>query len=99
MKVGKRKKQRSLKPFIREELRDPAFAAEFLIASIEEGLDLRVALRELVRAVGTSQFAGLVKELERPNILRALREGSNPRIETLTKLLTPLGLRLGVVRE
>ncbi len=98
MKVTRRKGKRSLQPLIHSELRDPAFAAEFLIASIEEGLDLQVAIRQLIKAMGTTKYAKLVKELERPNILRAVRENSNPRVDTLSKLLAPFGLRLGVVR-
>lgn len=98
MKRVSRKNQKSLTPFIREQLSDPKMAAEFLIASVEEGLDLKVALREVVKALGASRYAKMAKELQRPNILRAVRDGANPRIETVTKLLAPLGLRLGVIR-
>ena len=39
-----------------EDLRDPAFAREFLFAAIDESVDLQVALGE-VRAIGVKEFA------------------------------------------
>jgi DNA-binding phage protein len=82
---------------IREkELRDPDFAREYLLAAVEEGLDLNVALGDVVRAVGTRKYARWLKGIDQPNVLRALRKGSNPTIKTIEKILAPLRLRLSV---
>jgi superfamily II DNA/RNA helicase len=47
---------------------------QILSAAIEEGLDLHRALKRVIEAVGTREFARWVKKIEHPNILRAVQE-------------------------
>jgi DNA-binding phage protein len=81
-----------------ERLRDPEYAREYLLAAIEDGANLQQALADVVRAAGTTRYAGWAKKLERSNILRIVRKGSNPTMKTIERLLEPLGLRLAVVK-
>jgi len=78
-----------------EDLRDPAFAREFLLAAIEEGVSLQVALGKVVRAGGVREFAATVG-MAAPNLLRAINPRHNPTQETLNRLLRPFGLKLGL---
>ena len=78
-----------------EDLREPAFAREFLLATIEEGVSLQAALGKVVRAMGVAEFAARV-EMAGPNVLRAINPRHNPTQETLNRLLQPFGLRLGL---
>jgi hypothetical protein len=43
------------------DLQDPAFAREFLLAAVEEGVPVQVALRKVIRAMGVKEFAAKVK--------------------------------------
>lgn len=79
-----------------KDLRSPAFAREFLMAAIEEGVPLQVALGKVIRAYGVQEFAERTG-IAGPNLVRILRAGYNPTQETLNLLLEPFGLRLGVV--
>lgn len=78
-----------------EDLKDPAFAREFLTASVEEGIPLKLALAKVIRATGVKEFAESV-EMPSPNVLRAIHPKSNPTQETLERLLKPYGLRIGL---
>ena len=78
-----------------EDLRDPEFAREFLMASLDEGVPLQVALGKVVRAYGVKEFARKVK-MASPNLVRAVDRRHNPTQETLNRLLKPFGLKLGV---
>ena len=40
-----------------KDLREAAFAREFLLASIDEGVDLQLALGKVIRAMGVEEFA------------------------------------------
>ena len=98
-KEGKRKSARG-KRFLdvaNAELRDPEYAREFILASMEEGVELRTALNEVAKAVGWSYFARWVHGMERPNVIQALGINGNPTIKTMNKLLAPMGLRVGAV--
>ena len=44
-----------------KDLRDAAFAREFLLASIDEGVDLQLALGRVIRAMGVKEFAAKVR--------------------------------------
>ena len=44
-----------------QDLRDPAFAREFLLASIGEGADILVALGKVIRAMGVKGFGANVR--------------------------------------
>ncbi len=77
------------------DLRDPAFAREFLIASLDDGIPLQTALGKVIRAIGVKEFAARVR-VASPNVLRAISPAHNPRHATLNRLLKPFGLRLGL---
>ena len=78
-----------------EDLRDAAFAREFLLASIDEGVDLQAALGKVIRAMGVKEFAAKV-QMAGPNVLRAINPRHNPTQATLDRLLKPFGLRLSL---
>jgi DNA-binding phage protein len=78
-----------------EDLKNPAFAREFLTASVDEGIPLKVALAKVIRATGVKEFAESV-EMPGSNVLRAIHPKSNPTQETLERLLRPYGLRIGL---
>jgi DNA-binding phage protein len=77
------------------DLRDPAFAREFLLAAIDEGIPLQIALAKVVRATGVKEFAAKVR-MASPNVLRAIGPRHNPTHETLNRLLKPFRLRLSL---
>jgi DNA-binding phage protein len=78
-----------------KDLRDAAFAREFLLASIDEGVNVQVALAKVVRATGVKEFAAKV-HMASPNLLRAINPRHNPTQATLNRLLKPFGLRLSL---
>ncbi len=61
-----------------DDLRDPAFAREFLMASIDEGVAIQVALARVVRAMGVKEFAAKVRMASRMSCGRSIR-GTIPR--------------------
>jgi DNA-binding phage protein len=78
-----------------EDLRDPKFARELLIAAVDEGVPLQQAVAKVVRAMGVKEFAAKIG-MASPNLLRAIDARHNPTQETLNRLLRPFGLRLGL---
>ena len=79
-----------------EDLRDKRFAREFLLAAIDEGVSILVALGKVIRAMGVKEFAASVG-MAPPNVLRAINPRHNPTQETLNRLLRPFRLRLSLV--
>jgi len=77
------------------DLQDPAFAREFLIGAIEEGISLQRALGRVIRAMGVKEFAARAG-MASPNVLRAINPRHNPTQETLNRLLKPFDLRLSL---
>jgi DNA-binding phage protein len=77
------------------DLKDPAFAREFLLAAIEEGISLHQALGKVIRAIGVKEFS-LKTGIASPNLLRAIHPRHNPTQETINRLLKPFGLRLSL---
>ncbi|HLG18270.1 MAG TPA: hypothetical protein VI895_00465 [Bdellovibrionota bacterium] len=99
MKRAKRKNGGRIEPWSKirdKELRNPDFAREYLLAAMEEGLELKVALGDVIRAVGTRKYARWLKGIDQPNLVRAVREGSNPTVKTVERILAPLKLRLSL---
>jgi DNA-binding phage protein len=97
--MKQRKPKGRAKPFreyLDRHLEDPEYAREYLLAAVEEGLDIQIALADVLRAVGATRYQQWVKGVDRPNLLRAVRKGSNPTLRTIEKLLRPLRLRLSV---
>ncbi len=80
---------------VSQDLKDLMYAQTFLLALIEEGGDLQIALGRFIRLYGVKEYAGLVK-MNEPAIQRAINPDHNPTKATLEKLLEPLGLSLGV---
>jgi probable addiction module antidote protein len=78
-------------------LQDPAEAAAYLNAALEEGdraLFLR-ALRNVAEAKGFSHLA-TEAHLNRESLYRMLSKQGNPQLSSLTALLGALNLRLAV---
>ena len=75
------------------DLEDPAFAREFLLGAVDEGVPVQVALGKVIRATGVKEFASKVK-MASPNVLRAIYPRHNPTQDTLNRLLRPFKLRL-----
>jgi DNA-binding phage protein len=78
-----------------KDLRNAAFARDFLLASIDEGVDLQLALGKVIRAMGVKEFAARVR-MASPNVLRAINPRHNPTQDTLNRLLKPFRLRLSL---
>jgi len=84
-----------------ESLQDPAEAAAYLDAALEDE-DIQVfllALRDVAEARGMSRVAAET-DLNRESLYRMLSEEGNPRLSSLEALLHTFGLRLAIeVRE
>jgi|SRR5215510_6728360 len=78
-----------------EDLRDPEFAREFLLAAVAEGISVQKALGKVIRAMGVKEYAAMTR-IASPNVLRAIRAGHNPTQATLDRMLRPFGLKLSV---
>ena len=78
-----------------QDLRDPDFAREFLLASIDEGVSIQIALGKVIRAIGIKEFSARIK-IASPNVLRAINPRHNPTQETLNRLLKPFKLKLSL---
>jgi len=78
-----------------EDLRDPEFAREFLLAAVEEGIAVQKALGKTIRAMGVKEYAAMTG-IASPNVLRAIRAGHNPTQATLDRMLRPFDLKLSV---
>ena len=80
-----------------QDLRDPEFAREFLLAAMDEGVPLRTALGKVIRAMGVKEFAEQAR-MASSNVLRAIHPQQNPTQATLNRLLKPFRLRLSLAR-
>jgi DNA-binding phage protein len=78
-----------------QDLHDPHFAREFLVAAIEEGVSIQVALGKVIRAIGVKEFSGKIG-IASSNILRAIHPRHNPTQDTLNRLLKPFKLKLSL---
>jgi probable addiction module antidote protein len=78
--------------------KDPAFAAEYLNAILDEGdeTDLMLALRTLSKAFGGLQEVARNAEINANTIYRTLSEKGNPEIKTLSAILKAMGMRLAI---
>lgn len=80
---------------LHERLRKPGFAKLFILAAMEEELELQAALRKIVQAFGVNNFAKKIG-MAPPNLLRAVNPKHNPTLSTLNRLLEPFDLRVTV---
>ena len=76
-----------------EDLKDPTFAKDFLLATIEEGIPLQRALSKVIRAIGVKEFADRIG-MASPNLSRAIHPKHSPTQETLNRLRRPFELTL-----
>ena len=78
--------------------KDPAFAAEYLNAILDDGdeTDLMLALRTLSKAFGGLQEVARNAEINANTIYRTLSEKGNPEIKTLSAILKAMGMRLAI---
>lgn len=83
-----------------QELRDdPAFAAEYLRAALEDEDEPRVlllALRHVAEARGGIAKVAKAARVERESLYRALSANGNPRLSTLVAVTKAMGLKLTV---
>jgi len=82
-----------------ELLRDPDLAAVYLDECLVDG-DLAL-FQEALRNVAKAQEGGVKAvaaqaDLNRENLYRALSKKGNPKMETVTKMLSVLGMRITV---
>ena len=91
-------KSRRYEDVLAEDLQDPAEAAEYLNACLEDG-DPEVfllALRDVARARGGVAKLAESTELNREHLYRMLSANGNPELRSLEALLDALGFRLAV---
>lgn len=83
--------------YLTTSLTDPAEAAAYLDAVMEtqNTADLLLALRQVAKAHGMAELARRA-ELGDKTLFRALSETGNPTLDTVTKVLHAMGLRLSV---
>lgn len=94
----KKIKPKTWREGLHERLRDPNYAEAYLQGALAEGLDLEVALKDVISAIGVARYARQIDGMERPNVYKFVGKGRNPTVNTIRKLLEPLGLRMSVVR-
>lgn len=87
------------KALLRELREDPEFAAEYLKAALQEGVEpsaLLVALRRVAEAKGGLAKVARSAGIERESLYRALSPNGNPRLSTLVAVTKAMGLKLTV---
>jgi len=91
------KASRPYKPELLKALQDPAEAAEYLNAALEENSNelFLLALRNVAEAHGMKKLAEDA-QLNRESMYRMLSEQGNPQFASLTAILRELGLKLSV---
>ena len=84
---------------IRELRENPALAAEYLRAALEEEDEPRIllmALRRIAEARGGIAKVARTAGIERESLYRALSANGNPRLSTLVAVTKAVGLKLTV---
>jgi probable addiction module antidote protein len=89
---------RDFDPFLRQQLRDPALAAEYLSVSLHEGSTRQflIALRNVAEARGGMTGLSREADLNRQSLYRALSGNGNPTLSSLLQVLGALGMRLAI---
>lgn len=85
---------------LKADLLDPAEAAEYLNAALEDGSHevFLMALKDVANAKGISEIARETK-LNRENLYRILSAQGNPKLKSLNSVLHSVGLKLSVQVE
>ena len=92
-------RSRSYKDSLYRRLQDNTEALNYIQAALEESQDaFLVALKNVLEARNLSEIARN-SDLYRGNIYRMLKEGGNPTLMSLDKILHALGLKLAVQLE
>ena len=80
-------------------LRDPQAAAIYLEEMLQDGdmEQFTEALKHVAEAQGGVMRVSKKTRLNRETLYRTLSKDGNPRLDTLSKVLGALGLRIGVV--
>ena len=84
-----------------EDLEDPAEAAAYLSACLqdEDPEVFLLALRDVARARGGLAKLAEITDLNREHLYRMLSEKGNPELRSLEALLDALGFRLSVTQK
>lgn len=87
--------------WLREQLKDAEFAAEYLNAALVEGdqAAFMLALRDVARARGGITEVARRTGMNRVALTRALSGKGNPELRSLTKILDASGVRLHFVAQ
>lgn len=85
---------------LKKDLLDPAEAAEYINAALEDGSQevFLMALKDVADAKGISEIARETK-LNRENLYRILSTQGNPNLKSLNSVLHSVGLKLSVEVE
>ena len=85
--------------WLREQLKDPGFSAEYLTAAVEdeEPAVFLQALRKVAEAQGMAAVAKRAG-IPRESLYRVLSAKGNPRWSTLAPVVRATGLKLEVIR-
>jgi len=88
-----------LHEYVREAIRNPKDAAEFLSAAAEDGDNavFLLALKDVLDVHGSLSALSRKTGLSRANLHQMLRGKTSPRLDTLTKVLSTAGLRISIV--
>lgn len=80
-----------------EDLKDPEFASQFVQACLDEGIPENEVVAKLVKAYGIAELSRET-HIASPNILRIARDPEKARLNTVNRLLKPLGLGFRIGR-
>jgi probable addiction module antidote protein len=88
-------KTANYKKILQKKLDDPETAAEYLTACYEEGPKVfLVGLRDVVEAHGGVARAAELSKLNRESLYRLFSRDGNPRLSSLSSVLSALGLKV-----
>ena len=92
----RRKKAKSCDAFLKEQLRDPDMAAEYLSAAVQDGSleGFLVALKNVAEARGGIGVLSKVTNLNRQSMYKMFSERGNPTVSSLLTVLDALGIDL-----
>ncbi len=85
------------KKYLEENLNDPKFAAEYLVAALEQGDNkfLTEAMLTVVKVHGASKTAGEAG-IARQAVYKMLTNDGNPSFKNIVKLLEVMGLEITI---
>src|SRR5262249_18532591 len=98
--MARRRKTIPYKEILREDLKDPEYAAGYLNAVLEEGDDAAflVALRDVAEAYGITDVSRRA-ELNREHVYTLLSAEGNPRLSSLSALLNAVGMKIQIAAK